>query len=82
MPKIRISEIGTFKKLTNLFLKSKKDNNDGQFLKGIEKKNSELAKIYGDWSGKMDKSIQMAKDYAKKHGHSTSDYDKFIKKYR
>jgi hypothetical protein len=82
MVKIRISEIETFKKLTNLFLKSKKDNNDSKFLKTIAKKNPELAKVYSDWNGKMDKSVTMARDYAKKHGHSTQSYNKFLNKYR
>ena len=74
MSKRRLVEISLFDKLFDKFIDAKSKNKQHSFIKNIEKKEPELAKMYSKWNDKMDTSLNMTKSLLKNKGLDTKKY--------
>lgn len=74
--KIRINEVGFFKKLINSFFSAKSDNKETDWLNIVKKHDDELAAIFGDFNDRVDKNYRNSVAKLNKQGHNLKTYDR------
>lgn len=80
MSKKRLVEVNLFNKLFNVFIKAKVDKKEHQFIKNIEKRDPQLAKLYSMWNDKMDVALNQMKSILQSKGLDTTEIDKVLNK--
>ena len=80
MSKRRLVELGMFDKMFDLYLRAKDKNTAQDFIKSMKKKDPQLGAMYQKWDDSINNSLRHMKHALGKHGASTKNIDKVLKK--